>query len=292
MRLPSPVTLALLSGALLPGCAHTSGTTDACSRLSLETGHPARRHSVLAVFRYARELDDLPSLKQRACALGADALILSKDVRLRSKPRLAAGPPFADVGSSLGILQLPLAVVFLVAGLEQAIDASTREKYPWVATAVRWTGEPTDRVRDASPTSTLRTRVTARSKELRARLDAHPEEESALAEFLAVSEETGDRASARAAFERFLAAAPPSPEQRLAYATWLWHHDFEAEALVEARAVRALTPLPRGASSLLGQLLGDAGQGEDARAELERALLEDPEDEDARAALQRLGAPR
>ena len=291
MPLGSRATLVSLF-ALLSGCAGAlRASGDGCSSVSYETGNPARRHRVLAVFRYSKEVDDLAAVKQRACAVGADAVILTRD---RAKGRLGA---FFRSSATVrvdpfGLVLLPLFLDGVTTGLAEVIDASTREKYPFVATAIRWTEGPTDRVSVASRTSTLRARVNARSQELHAQLEAHPDDEAALAEFLVVSEETDDQAGARTAFERFLRAVPPSPAQRVAWASWLWRHHFGAEALVEARALRGLSPLPRGTSSLLGQLLEDAGQPEEARAELQRALLEDPDDGDAQAALERLGAPR
>jgi hypothetical protein len=109
-------------------------------------------------------------------------------------------------------------------------------------------------------------------------------DEEALWQRLMRCERTGRLEEADRAWRDFLARPGAQPVDRLGYARWLVSKRRRREALHHARALNDLPAPPRGTASLLGQLLVDVNPA-DARARLERAVREDPEDIDAAEAL-------
>jgi hypothetical protein len=284
MALHAPGWISVVLLSLNSGCATTPTVPvplDSDGRkVVIQPGKPVRKHRVVGTFKFKQE-SELSEIRNRARAMGADAIVVSV-VRTRYGGGNGGG------AGALGPLGLVVAIV-QIAGAFSALPSE--EVSYFVARAIQWTEESAEFLSEASLTSSTPKRLVARANTLRADFDAHPGDEATFSEYLLSCEQLDDRASAHTAWERFLMSAAPNPSHRLAYASWLWSHGLGPEALVQARIVRQTTPSPRGAASLVGRILAQQGQSEEARAELERALQEEPDDLDATAALAAL-APK
>lgn len=120
---------------------------------------------------------------------------------------------------------------------------------------------------------------------LKAKVAADPRDERALAELLDVYDGTEDWPAAKAAYRKFLDGSTDH-ELRAGFGRWLWKRGFHEEAIAEVKEAQKRDPALEGIHSLLGRIMGDCDRLEEAQVELHLALLEDPDDADARTVLE------
>lgn len=197
-------------------------------------------------------------------------------------------PSFRETNTPLDLVLIPVAIAGLAAGAAAASGPPPCEPVDLLTRSLRTLGpQESGLVTTAAGASSTATLTGTRWHDARMRFYAAPSDEAALAEWLMVCERSGHWDEADQAWRVFLDQPGAQPTHRLGYARWLFHQGQRDQALAQARALSALAPPPRGTASLLGQLLV-ASHPDEARAELERALAEDPEDTDAAEALARL----
>ncbi len=124
---------------------------------------------------------------------------------------------------------------------------------------------------------------------LREKLRGAPGDEALASELVQLLERQERIDDARAAYQAFV-EAEPSPHRRIGFAHWLASVGLEAQAEPEARAALAAEPLLPFGHTILGVTLERLGRATDARDELFLALLDDPDDDDAHDALERVAA--
>lgn len=201
-------------------------------------------------------------------------------------------PSFPETKTPLDLVLFPIAVAAAVSTVAGWASTSVRmAKCAPLADVVRHSKDPAKlgfAVDVAAAPDATRDARESRRAEAWARFDAAPGDEGALAGWLNACEVANDRDAAKTAWRRFLGTPGAGPSHRLAYAEWLWAHRFGDEALLELQQLEAQTPRPRGLASLEGRLLLDLDRPDEARAALEQALTEEPDDADAREALDHL----
>lgn len=122
-----------------------------------------------------------------------------------------------------------------------------------------------------------------------ASLDKSPGDESTLIAVLGELEERQRLPEAKERYAKFL-EQHPEPEYRAGHAEWLVQNGLVDEGIAEYRALMKDTPDFEGAHKFLARALVRGGQLEEAQVEYQSELLLDPEDDDAREALEELDA--
>lgn len=129
----------------------------------------------------------------------------------------------------------------------------------------------------------------ARLDRLRTAFADQPGDEATFLSLLGALEERELIDEAAVSYRHFL-DRNGDDELRAGFGRWLWRHGRPDEGLVEVDAVARAAPGLEGVRSLRGQLLAAVGRAEDAQLDLSWALLEDPEDDEAADALNRVNA--
>lgn len=129
----------------------------------------------------------------------------------------------------------------------------------------------------------LKTLQAGREAELRERFAARPDRENASA-LLELLDRQGRVDDAEVVYRQWLGDAPTA-SARAGFGNWLATNGKTEAAVVELERALAVDPLVPFGHTLLGVSLQRLGRLPEAREHLELALLDDPEDEDAREAL-------
>ncbi len=120
-------------------------------------------------------------------------------------------------------------------------------------------------------------------------LDESPGDEQTLIAVLATLEERQRLPEAKERYAKFL-EQHPEPEYRAGHAEWLVQNGLVDEGIAEYRALVKSAPDFEGGHKFLARALVQGGNLEEAQLEYQRELLLDPEDEDARGAMEELDA--
>lgn len=120
-------------------------------------------------------------------------------------------------------------------------------------------------------------------------LDANPGDEATLISVLEALESRSRLDEAKVRYVKFL-AEHPEPEYRAGYADWLSRRGHAVEGVNELRALAKEEPDFEGVHKFLARALVLAGLLGEAQEEYQRELVLDPEDEDAKEAMEELNA--
>jgi tetratricopeptide (TPR) repeat protein len=122
-----------------------------------------------------------------------------------------------------------------------------------------------------------------------AALDKDPSDEAALAAVLQTLEEKGQLDRAKERYTKFVELRR-EPEYRAGYAEWLSYKGFGDEGIAEYRALVKEAPDFEGVHKFLARALVMAGRLDEAQEEYQRELVLDPDDDDAKDAMEELDA--
>ena len=127
--------------------------------------------------------------------------------------------------------------------------------------------------------------LSTRMASLRVAFEKNPGDDQT---FLALLEPLQDKdpIQAKAMYALFLAQHRKESAYRAAYADWLQAYGWPEEGVAELRGVLADEPDFEGVHTFLAQALAHVGQLPEAQLEFHRALLVNPDDEDAMAGLE------
>jgi tetratricopeptide (TPR) repeat protein len=140
---------------------------------------------------------------------------------------------------------------------------------------------------DAKFQEATRVKTEARLQAQLKHLDENPTDEPALLAVLESLDMAGKNDEAKKRYQAFVRARP-EPEYRAGYADFLMNHGFEGDAVDEMKALVKDVPDFDGVHKFLAQAYVHANNLPDAQLEYQRELLLDPDDDDAREALDEL----
>ncbi|MCA2977002.1 MAG: RDD family protein [Myxococcaceae bacterium] len=132
-------------------------------------------------------------------------------------------------------------------------------------------------------------RERGREKGLREQLAQRPDEERTAALLIELLEDQGRLDDAITVYRQWLGAAPP-PSRRAGFGHWLGVRGRHDEAIAELTRALDEDPLVPMGHTMLGIVLERADRLDEARTQLRYASVLDPDDEDARDALERVVA--
>jgi uncharacterized RDD family membrane protein YckC len=140
---------------------------------------------------------------------------------------------------------------------------------------------------EAKHDEVMRGKAQARLRSQLATLDKNPQDEEVLLAALEGLENAGRAAEGKPRYEAFV-RLKPEPEYRAGYADWLMNHGFEADAVNEMRALVKDAPDFEGVHKFLAQALVHSNALAEAQLEYQSEVLLDPDDDDAKEALEEL----